>query len=533
MAGAQIAETDLPAAVYWGQDVFVIPYQWSPETDPSMATEVVLYGSTDRGVTWQEVTRARPDVRSFVYRAAADGEFCFCVKTLDRNGRSWPAGACVTELRVVVDTSIPRLGKLESSRRGAQVAVEAKIEEPNLDRAAVTIAVRSTLNPDWQSLPVDIQPTAGGATVRASVPSNMTGDFEARLSARDAAGNPAAIGAVFNARLIAESGSPFQSVAASSSGPPPSDAWPARARVESPAGMIANPFDSPHAMAPPSPAPASATAQPGPRLEAETSSGWRSAPADAWPAERDSMPIQTTRAPAPRGGPFRSASLQQTAPTSDCVYSATPRFALEYDLSSVGPWGVERIEVWCTEDGGKTWRQNAIDSDNRSPAHVETPGAGEYGFRIVVHSVGGLDPARPMPGDAPEVRVIVDVTPPEAAITGAAQGEGYFGDHLILRWEASDRQLADRPVTLSYSSRPDGPWSPIAANLENTGRFAWKIQRHLPNAVFIRLEARDAAGNRRAAVTPQPIPVSLPEASGQIRGIRPVAADPSAWPAAR
>ena len=62
----------------------------------------------------------------------------------------------------------------------------------------------------------------------------------------------------------------------------------------------------------------------------------------------------------------------------------TQTFDLDYELNSVGPWGVARVEVWGTPDGGQTWQRYAVDPDNRSPARVTVPGAGTYGFWLVV-----------------------------------------------------------------------------------------------------------------------------------------------------
>ena len=42
-------------------------------------------------------------------------------------------------------------------------------------------------------------------------------------------------------------------------------------------------------------------------------------------------------------------------------------FELEYDVDSVGPSGIGRVELWGTRDGGQTWRRFTVDSDKRSP----------------------------------------------------------------------------------------------------------------------------------------------------------------------
>ena len=78
-------------------------------------------------------------------------------------------------------------------------------------------------------------------------------------------------------------------------------------------------------------------------------------------------------------------------------------FELEYDVDSVGPSGIGRVELWGTRDAGKTWRRFAVDNNNRSPLLVSVDEEGIYGFRVVVTNGAGLGgaaakrrPARPL-----------------------------------------------------------------------------------------------------------------------------------------
>lgn len=552
--------------IYWGQEVFVIPYQWSPETDPSLAAEVVLYASHDRGVSWREVTRARPDVRSFAYRAPSDGEYWFCVKTIDRSGNAWPAGPCMVELRVVVDTLMPTAEPVRAERElDGRITLRSEVADANLTAATALLAVRTSPQGEWSTLPTRTEQTAGGLALSAVLPPGAPATFEARVAVRDAAGNPAEAGVVLDAASIAAapagslstSTSPFSY--ASASGPSatgPSFTGPsfgppaAQVEVTPPTGVMSNPFDDvPGSPLPPPAAPALMAATPAPAPKAaeaatpgvqpESSQGWASAPGEPWPREGTTVVMpnaaQAEGENLPNPTVFQSASLaagtgagsltpnQGTeADLASAVYVASKRFELDYDIQGAGPYGVERVEVWSTADGGASWRQTAIDSDGQSPAAVNVPGPGVFGFRIVVQSVGGLDSAAPGPGEAPEAVVVVDLASPEATLDSVTQGEGYFADHLTITWTAADERLAERPAALFYSSRAEGPWSPIASNLENSGKFRWKLQRHLPSAVYVRLEVRDMAGNVQSSQTPTPTPITLTESAGHIRQVRPL-----------
>ncbi len=196
-------------------------------------------------------------------------------------------------------------------------------------------------------------------------------------------------------------------------------------------------------------------------------------------------------------------------------------FALEYDLEGSGSWGVTKVEVWGTRDGGQSWRRFASDDDNRSPLVVTVDGEGMYGFRIIVESTQAAA-SPPTSGDAPELWVAVDLQRPVAELTAVEPGTGNMADRLILRWRAADDNLDERPIALYYSSRPVGPWSAVATNLENTGAYAWRVERHVPTRFYLRLEARDTAGNLSAFQTREPIEFIPPAPVVRLRDAEPL-----------
>ncbi len=197
-------------------------------------------------------------------------------------------------------------------------------------------------------------------------------------------------------------------------------------------------------------------------------------------------------------------------------------FELEYDVDSVGPSGIGRVELWGTQDGGKSWRRFATDSDNRSPLPVQVDGEGMYGFRVAVSNGAGLGGKPPMSGDAPDLWLGVDLTKPTARIISAQHGAEAETGQLVIAWQADDQLLAPRPVSLSFSANATGPWTPIASGLENTGRYAWPMDGRLPAQIFLRLEVRDEAGNVAEYQAPQPVAVDQSRPTARVRGIRPM-----------
>ena len=66
---------------------------------------------------------------------------------------------------------------------------------------------------------------------------------------------------------------------------------------------------------------------------------------------------------------------------------------------------------------------------------------------------------------------------------------------MVINWEAADSNLTLRPITVSYSTEPSGPGTVIETGLRNTGRYVWKVGAGVPEQVYLRLSAKDKAGN--------------------------------------
>ena len=196
-------------------------------------------------------------------------------------------------------------------------------------------------------------------------------------------------------------------------------------------------------------------------------------------------------------------------------------FDLEYEVDGIGPSGIAKVELWGTRDGGHTWNSYGVDDDNRSPIRANVEGEGLYGFRIVVQSGSGLGSLPPRSGDAPDLWVMVDLTKPNVRLIDATVGEGPHSGELLIRWQASDAALAARPISLLFSDRPGGPWSIIAAGLENTGQYAWRPDSRVPDRIYLRIEARDEAGNTGTFEAAQVVTLDRVRPEGRIRGVRP------------
>jgi hypothetical protein len=198
------------------------------------------------------------------------------------------------------------------------------------------------------------------------------------------------------------------------------------------------------------------------------------------------------------------------------------RFELEYDIESIGPEGIGKIELWGTRDGGQTWLSFGTDPDNRSPFVVGVENEGLYGFRIVVETSTGVQGVAPRAGELPEIWVGVDTTRPVAKLLPADADSAARTGEISIRWEAADQMLAARPISLAYAQSASGPWTVLASGLENSGHYDWRPDSRVPDRMFLRLEVRDEAGNIQTVEGSDPLTIVRTRPQGRILGVRPI-----------
>jgi len=289
----------------------------------------------------------------------------------------------------------------------------------------------------------------------------------------------------------------------------------------------------------PNPAAQSRTSMPGGIAEPKSASEPRTVAEAMRPITEESavakMQQEQIPAPKPQADAERYRSERASSPESKSALQRAPvrfsdseRFSLEYELEAVGSQGVEAIELYGSLDHGSTWSLWGQDPDRSSPFDIETKGEGVFGFRIVVVGGNGLASPRPLAGESPDIFVVVDRTRPSIRITGARYGEGDRTGGLVIRYECNDTNLPRRPVGLAFSGSPDGPWTTIAAGLENTGEYVWRADPNLPRQLYLRIDGTDQAGNVGTYILDQPIDIQGLAPRARIRGFQPLSENPPA-----
>ena len=101
--------------------------------------------------------------------------------------------------------------------------------------------------------------------------------------------------------------------------------------------------------------------------------------------------------------------------------------------------------------------------------------------------------------------VVVDATPPTVELTPIRQGQGPESRRVEIGWKVEDAHPAERPVALSFAADRQGEWQQIGDWQADTGRHLWTADPDVPAKVYLRVTARDAAGNESAAEAPDAV----------------------------
>jgi hypothetical protein len=210
-------------------------------------------------------------------------------------------------------------------------------------------------------------------------------------------------------------------------------------------------------------------------------------------------------------------------PTEQNTYhSRAKSFSLDYDIDMTRGSQVSNIELWGTMDNGKTWSKWGEDEDRESPFDIRVDEEGMFGFRVVIVGSNLIASNQPRAGDPADAWIYVDTKAPDVKIISAVYGAGEESGHLVIDYSCADDGLIDRPISISFSERRDGPWTTVASGLKNTGRYLWPAEPNLPKRIYLRIEAVDRAANIGVYRLDLPVDVEGLTPRGRIKGFRPI-----------
>ena len=196
------------------------------------------------------------------------------------------------------------------------------------------------------------------------------------------------------------------------------------------------------------------------------------------------------------------AEVVHRSPHSESVrYVAAREFPLSCRVLAATK---DSMALWGTADGGQSWSScGKMTNDPRESERVRrtirVERDGLYGFIAQAMTNGNGGESRPpQSGEEPQFWVRVDTTPPRVEWTSVEVQSTSEGSsrRLVLAWQASDAAIALRPVTIRVATDAEGPWTTLAAGLPAQGRYVWPLDSRSPRVMFLRVEARDLAGNK-------------------------------------
>ncbi len=215
----------------------------------------------------------------------------------------------------------------------------------------------------------------------------------------------------------------------------------------------------------------------------------------------DDLPLAKPAKPAPAKKTAMETLVQPAIVKSPPVNLGvlrlinSKRITFHYEVKDPASAGVAGLELWGTTDM-RNWKKYDIVTRTPSSLIVDVREEGLYGFTMIARGKGEVAKNQPpMAGEPPQVWVAVDLTKPVVQLLGAELNIMTQTPSLVVRWNAKDRNFGPRPMTLLYSDRLEGPWSPIAANVENSGRYEWMMPACVPSNVYVRVQAIDMMGN--------------------------------------
>ncbi|WP_406701020.1 hypothetical protein V5E97_19730 [Singulisphaera sp. Ch08] len=515
-----------PTTIYHKSRSFRVPFQINP-AERARRRELQLWISDDQGRHWKQQGVTTPDRPAFTFNTEHDGEYWLAVRSVDEQGRLFPADDVRIEpsMKIVVDTKPPSIVLDPLVRSASLASVRWEVRDDHPDPHPPVLEYQVEGQKEWHPVPLDAEGTPGVATWD----SGYAQPLQVRVTALDLAGNKS------EKILILGSSRPGQSTVIASTPPPETATEPepvpatATARTPQPESGP-KPSPSPDlGLKPESTAMAASqgglpvrqsSARPSPQLESRDNLGQgvtkgfpesrvgqealaaihpsaqdivhqasphNPAPAAIEPHARDASSLVTTLGGAPfatqitsapllgadslpevvEGGvrdaagalsereltpgqeasrraglenpvtPLRAlssripsdvgadpgvgmAALAKPAGTSRpsevAVSNPTnklkvpgPRFLLDYAVDRAGPDGRPAVvEIWVTEDGGKTWSRQGKDADRVSPVLVELNGEGTFGISLIARDADGLGDKPPAPGDEPKLWIEVE-----------------------------------------------------------------------------------------------------------------------------
>src|SRR5579884_1038287 len=174
--------------------------------------------------------------------------------------------------------------------------------------------------------------------------------------------------------------------------------------------------------------------------------------------------------------------------------TSSRRIIFHLDSSHAASPAAANLEIWGTTDM-RNWKKYQAETRSPSSLAVVVKNEGLYGFTMIARGKDEPAAEQPPAGEPPQVWVAIDLTRPVVKLLEAEMNAPAKTPALMVRWNAKDRNFGPQPITVLFAESPEGPWRPLAANLENSGRYEGAPPPHLGDNLYVRVQAADLMGN--------------------------------------
>jgi hypothetical protein len=187
-------------------------------------------------------------------------------------------------------------------------------------------------------------------------------------------------------------------------------------------------------------------------------------------------------------------------------YSNTRKLKITSKLQTVTRSGVVKSYLWV-RDSAMKWvmageQPEKIAGEAKDAQIVwehTVKSDGLFGFIVIPENAAGKRDPDPRPGDTAQFLTEVDTAFPEAAIQSAKVTGTGSAPKVDIRWSAADANFDSTPIVLEYAdsaTAPEGTWKPLTKEpLPNAGGYTWAVSDPKLWQFFLRIRAKDLAGN--------------------------------------
>jgi hypothetical protein len=435
------------------QNDFKLPFQLDVQASSEPIGNVELLYSTDRGGHWFSYGKLRPEKEGFYFRAPHDGEYWFQMRLLSPEGEVMPLPAKRPRMRVLVDTTPPKLHVSARQEKTGQVTASWNIHEAHLSSEIVAIHFRYDDDRRWHPLAIDrgkVEKNQGEYRGETSWwPREDSQSMELRCEARDLAGN----------RQI-------ENIHVDLTAPTP-QLEPLRIEEEAPFRENSKPWNAStsdnEAEDPP------LSFEPLAEADANWDETMQLPPPPVQKAEIHSRYADAS--PPPASSTLRPRRLPAVDPPTS---QAAPSPA---STTAYPSWSPNRREIP---------KRSSLPEPHQEQAAPETTPTSPTSDQIAEN-------------DAADPGIITHIS----LMPRTANRDGY----LLIRWNPGGESLAHSTLDMMRGPTPEGPWRTIANQLPNTGSHRLPLEETTAGKYHLRLELFGVTGEFYEDTTSRPIVV--------------------------